>query len=282
MLNFYIDFEATQPGNRIISIGAVCENGAEFSAYVRPKDSKVTPFITELTGITQSILDINGTRMEDAFIALWNWMNQQNNFISTWNVYSYGDTDVDFIKESMKECTATDALLAMGFLASTLKDASKIVNKFFRGNISLIHAYNYVKALQVQQRHDALEDANMLKVVFSTVNGRQPLAEHPYKTEMGEEYEVCEVGIAKKGYQMPHGQFYCSMTQKFKNEKGFNNIDEAITWVITNFAPVNAQNTVHRDRVAVKIMKALRSKTTYNGYYWRRVKETTEEVIEDD
>lgn len=51
-MNFYIDFEATQPGNEIISIGAVSDDGATFSCLVKPVASEITPFITELTGIT--------------------------------------------------------------------------------------------------------------------------------------------------------------------------------------------------------------------------------------
>ena len=57
-MNFFIDFEATQFTQEIISIGCVAENGKSFYSEVNCK-GKITPFITNLTGLTpEQISDI--------------------------------------------------------------------------------------------------------------------------------------------------------------------------------------------------------------------------------
>ena len=49
-MRFYIDFEATQFSNRIISVGCVCENGNTFKSLVKPVNKgKITPLLTGLT-----------------------------------------------------------------------------------------------------------------------------------------------------------------------------------------------------------------------------------------
>ena len=50
-MNYFIDFEATQFSNEIISIGCVSETDAKFSSMVYT-DKKITSFITKLIGIT--------------------------------------------------------------------------------------------------------------------------------------------------------------------------------------------------------------------------------------
>lgn len=53
-MNYFIDFEATQFSNEIISIGCVNETGEKFSSMVYT-DKKITSFITNLTGITDEM-----------------------------------------------------------------------------------------------------------------------------------------------------------------------------------------------------------------------------------
>ena len=50
-MNFYIDFEATQPEQEIISIGVYCDNKESFYVLVKPQFSKVSKYITDMTGI---------------------------------------------------------------------------------------------------------------------------------------------------------------------------------------------------------------------------------------
>lgn len=51
-MNYFIDFEATQFSGEIISVGCVREDGETFYVLVQPQKGKLTPFITNLTGIT--------------------------------------------------------------------------------------------------------------------------------------------------------------------------------------------------------------------------------------
>lgn len=52
-MKYFIDFEAMQFSNEIISVGCVSENGEKFYSLVQPqKAEKITEFITSLTGIT--------------------------------------------------------------------------------------------------------------------------------------------------------------------------------------------------------------------------------------
>ena len=56
-MNYYIDFEATQYNQEIISIGCVREDGKTFYSLIKPKKLKnVTKFISKLTGITKDKL----------------------------------------------------------------------------------------------------------------------------------------------------------------------------------------------------------------------------------
>lgn len=78
-MNFYLDFEATQFSERVISIGCVCDNGNEFYTLVRPpKGDKVNGFITRLTGITQEMVK-NADIADVAFIALRSFVRKNSN-----------------------------------------------------------------------------------------------------------------------------------------------------------------------------------------------------------
>ena len=53
-MKYFIDFEASQFAEEIISVGCVDELGRSFYSLVRPRrPQKVTGFITNLTGITR-------------------------------------------------------------------------------------------------------------------------------------------------------------------------------------------------------------------------------------
>lgn len=56
-MKYFIDFEATQFSEEIISVGCKREDGETFYALVRPVEGKITPFITNLTGITAEMVE---------------------------------------------------------------------------------------------------------------------------------------------------------------------------------------------------------------------------------
>lgn len=263
-MNYYIDVEATQPNNEIISIGVVNDAGKCFYSLVRPTLSELSPQVTKLTHITEDMLAAAPT-LDDVMAQLYNWLCGQNvNYIND-HFYSYGE-DILFFKASLSAIKTEYAFTIMASIMAKLEDASKKVFECFHGSVSLINAFNYIKSLESEQQHNALEDAYMLKIVYNYAITNPPLAECP-----------AFVGYGHRGSEitgeMPHGKFFASTSPKFKKEIEFENIDVAIDWLIeTHVCPIDRPN-VHRKRMALKIMKALRSKSQYCELYWRREKE---------
>ena len=72
-MEYFLDFEGTQFSHRIISIGAVCENGHSFYSLVKPESKyKISKMITELTGITIEDID-NAKGAIEVFNEFYNW-----------------------------------------------------------------------------------------------------------------------------------------------------------------------------------------------------------------
>ena len=171
-MKFYIDFEATQFSNRIISIGCVCENGNAFKTLVQPVNKgKITAFITELTGITSEMI-AEAPSADEAFNMLFDFI-ELNNSNGVPQFYVYGDCDAEFIKHTvafMKDPRAQMCALA---IQGNLIDYSKVVKSFFGlgQNFALRKVYMLILGLdELIQDHDALNDALMLKVVVENLN----------------------------------------------------------------------------------------------------------------
>lgn len=256
-MNFFVDFEATQPGNEIISIGVICENGKTFETLVRPEKSKITPFITQLTGITQS--DIDGAPSASyAFNTLYRWLLVQSTRLYEWNFFCYGREDKTFIETTAKNIVWEDALICASVMNVRLTDVTESVKKFFHGSISLINAYNYVKKIDNIQKHQALEDAKMLMEVIKGIDGREPLKQHPLVEKKVE------------SVKMPSGTFTAKNTKNGSVET-FEDIESAIDWVIYELIKPEHPEAIHRDRIMKNIMKSTR-KGAYAHYKWSREK----------
>lgn len=72
-MKYFIDFEATQFSQEIISIGCIREDGQTFYALVAPKKGKITPFITNLTGITAEMID-SAMSADAVFSKFYDWL----------------------------------------------------------------------------------------------------------------------------------------------------------------------------------------------------------------
>ena len=90
-MNYFIDFEATQFSNEIISIGCVNQDGENFASMVYT-DKKITPFITNLTGITDKI-NKEAPSLDDVFTNFFYWVLEHNDGTSC-RFYCYGSTDL--------------------------------------------------------------------------------------------------------------------------------------------------------------------------------------------
>ena len=261
-MNFYIDFEATQPEQEIISIGVYSDDEKSFYSLVKPQFSSVSKYITDMTGITNEMLD-KEYDLNVVLGDLYTWCYNQESAIVNWHFYSYGDSDVDFLKHSLPNITGENALIIASLMIATMKDYSKNVAKYFRGTTSLIKAFNYLEELEKQQKHNALDDAKMLADVFMKTYDKKPLESYPFRAG-NTEISSC--------YIFPTGKFYCKSNGKNAKEHEFIDIHDAMTWLINNHIGKDARDKIHRDKMAKKIMKAIRKNETYMNYKWRRVK----------
>lgn len=170
-MNFYLDFEATQFSNRIISIGCVSETGESFKTLVKPVNGgKVNQFITDLTGITNEMLD-NAPSADDAFNQFFNFViNVSDNTAPKY--FCYGDSDKDFIKHTVKYMTDVRAISFAVSVETMLINYAKNVRAYFSSNdISLKKLVALVRHVdEVEQKHDVMDDAMMLKECFDGLN----------------------------------------------------------------------------------------------------------------
>ena len=167
-MNFYIDFEATQFSNEIISIGCVADNGNRFSCLVKPHDKKkLTKFIIELTGITQEMLDEDGLSADDAFLAFYEFV-KENNDAGAPTYYCYGNNDKDFLKHTVNHMQNLEAIVFAASVQALLVDYSNTVKNYLstRGLAlkKLVALIRHVD--EIEQKHDALDDALMLKECY--------------------------------------------------------------------------------------------------------------------
>ena len=98
-MKYFIDFEATQFSNEIISIGCVRETGETFYALVNPK-KKLTQFITDLTGITDEMLR-NAPEADIVFKEFFDWCSHYENDPRLF--YCYGSSDITFVKNNARK-----------------------------------------------------------------------------------------------------------------------------------------------------------------------------------
>ena len=110
-MNFFVDFEATQPEGEIISIGVTCDNGEEFYSLVKPSRSMITPYITQLTHITEKMVAEAPSANLD-FEALYHWLKKQCDNMVDWNFFCYGKEDVNFLRFTLTTLTRENAVIA--------------------------------------------------------------------------------------------------------------------------------------------------------------------------
>ncbi len=165
-MNFYLDFEAKQYSEKIISIGCVAENGNKFYSLVKPKSkSKLSKFIIELTGITDEMLSTapDADVVFDGFLDfIANNIDQQDN-----NFFCYGDSDRRFLEKTIATMKEPVSINVATIVKDNLIDLSPYVGKFFGVKaVGLKKVLSYFKNEPIEQNHIAIEDAVMLKEVI--------------------------------------------------------------------------------------------------------------------
>ena len=129
-MRYFIDFEAAQPSNDIISVGCVDENGRSFYTLVQPgKNVCISEFITELTGITSEQIS-EAPNADQAFRELFEWIDKTQ----TVKFICYGDCDKVFVKRTMSYVTDFIAQCMLSLIFARIEDYSFDVMRHFKIN----------------------------------------------------------------------------------------------------------------------------------------------------
>ena len=284
-MKFYIDFEATQFGGRIISIGCVAENGETFKTLVKPSKPKegITKFITELTGITKEMIE-TAPEADDAFNDFFDWVCIQNDNRPP-QYFCYGDSDGTFIENTVKYMTNTCAIsFAMSIKAMLTDYAPAAAGYFGLKNVGLHRVYSLLQADTEPQHHDALEDAMMLQFVENNLKDLakpEDVNKLPPSTHIKKNKKKCpEIflewpGSPKKKYQADTRADETNWTVKAinsnqQNIKYFNSMETACLWVIkyleSKKSPKNEDDLRHVEK---KIIKSNNNNDNYwYGFKW--------------
>ena len=178
-MKYFIDLEATQFSNEIISIGCVREDGETFYSLVNVAKNKMTNFITELTGITKEDVS-TAPSSDEVFTKFYDWLIPDESKVQ---FFCYGNADLGFIRKNLNKATTVKAQMALSVLALHLTDYSKCVERHF----GLIKAISLKKVLayyrqvdEIEQNHNALEDALFLKEIYDRINDEDDVVECPF------------------------------------------------------------------------------------------------------
>lgn len=257
-MKIYIDVEATQ-AQEIISIGVTTDkNKATFYALVKPQFSVLTPTIERLTHISQQDLD-DALPFDRVLNDLYHWLHNRCSNMQEWEFYSYG-TDEVYFKKTLPNCKNTFCYMFCCQIIATLQDASVSVKHFFKRNVKLQYAYNYIKNQEKAQRHNALEDAMMLQYIMDYIKDNVPFEVSPCEKE-----EIDCVQNIK-------GRFICKdiTGQILKNACS---MEEMVVWLLSlpQYTNLLDFQQPRFSRLANKIAEAAKQKQPYANYYWAKV-----------
>lgn len=297
-MNFYLDFEATQFSEHIISIGCIADNGNKFNTLVKPpKGDKVGKFVKELTHITDEML-AEAPDADTAFTNFYTWVIENANYEPA-EYYCYGDSDSRFLTRTAKYMTKFMPHMFAMSVANSLKDYSAEVKRFFMaGPISLFRVFSLIEKDPAEQKHNALEDAIMLKEVVNRLHnecsqedkeklaktkaeakikaketeppkeykGKKPIPEVVKKWIQGVGRWNADTQATEENYRVK-----ATFTLDPTKVKYFDNIETAALWVIHFWAkgrsvksPGHIQDTI----------KAIKNCPNYHGFTWEIVENT--------
>lgn len=268
-MNYFIDFEATQFSNDIISIGCIDENGEEFYSLINPGEGKLTSFITELTGITNEMLN-EANSLDVILKNFFEYLKKHED--GDCNFYCYGNCDIKFIDKAYKKATLFEAKAALGLLHMGLKNYAPTVQMHYGliKAINLQKVINHIRGVEIEQHHNALEDAIMLKEVYDTIHG-QPREVDNYDFA---EWRITELPVSKNPVAKMKIELSEETTVFMSADKKGNKIygqyatmDEAVE----NIMRIEKMNNVTPEtaaRVANKIKNAAKIKKRYCDKYW--------------
>ena len=251
-MKYFIDFEATQFSGEIISIGCVDENGRQFYTLVKPaKMSEMTDFIEELTGIHPKQLAA-APLPDEAFAAFLGWLPHDE----TVRFYCYGDSDAHFLDRTLPHLSDFRAQLGLSVIRAALCDYAAEIKKHFslKHSIALKKVAAYYRGAAVEQDHNSLSDALLLKEI--------------YERSQGETVESCPFPEYQKGVELP------KIKKRVKASMGnrkleFSTFGKAADWVMSeqmNMRDIVTDQT--KSKVCSRIICAAEKNKLYCGFKW--------------
>lgn len=282
IMKYFIDFEATQFSNEIISIGCVREDGETFYSLVNVAKNKMTNFITELTGITKEDVS-TAPSSDEVFTNFYNWIIQDE---TKAQFFCYGNSDLGFIKKNLNKATIVKAQMALSILALHLIDYSKCVERHFGliKSIGLKKVIAYYRQVEeVEQNHNALEDALFLKEIYDRINDEDDVVECPFPGyEKPLKPEVTpkpttnisrKLNITTDKFMDETMEFDVLQTSSKKGGtiiKRFSGKDATLNYIISTMSAEN-QAVAQPRNVAARLIRASTRNEQYCGRWWKIV-----------
>lgn len=172
-MNIYIDFEANGVSqvHEIISIGAVTETGETFYSLVK-SHFKLDNRIKQLTHISQEDMD-NAPSLEEVMQNFSAWLSKvDNGEAHTFIVYGTNDRGFVGCSRDLTENEAAKNALT-DIYDNMVRVDSEVGKKLTGGIVGLQSAYLTMRGETTeseQQKHNALEDAEMLRYVWQHID----------------------------------------------------------------------------------------------------------------
>ena len=281
-MKFYLDFEANQYTNHIISVGCMAENGETFYSLVQttPKE-KITKFITNLTGITTEMIR-NAPTADEVFKDMMFWAYRQS---ETASFYCYGDADKNYIEATSEHMKSNLARLFLVSLKYSIVNCMPVVAKAVgRETVGLKNVYNFINNKIEEQKHDALEDAMMLKYVIDHLDVLKPEdginipnsiknKNYPKSTKRAPELYISWADgtkhkwkantLANKG----NYKIKCS-TENEAHTKYFNSLETAALWMLKYNVRLSPKEPENVEKMIKKIKHAINTKKRYCLMDW--------------
>lgn len=282
IMKYFIDLEATQFSNEIISIGCVREDGETFYSLVNVAKNKMTNFITELTGITKEDVS-TAPSSDEVFTKFYDWLVPDESKVQ---FFCYGNADLGFIRRNLNKATTVKAQMALSVLALHLVDYSKCVERHFGliKSISLkkVLAY-YRQVAEVEQNHNALEDALFLKEIYDRINDEDDVVECPFpgyeKPLKPEVIPKPTINISRKlnittdKFMDETMEFDVLQTSSKKGGtiiKRLSGKEAALNYIISTMS-AETQEVAQPRNVASRLIRASTRNEQYCGRWWKIV-----------
>lgn len=268
-MKYFVDFEATQFSNEIISIGCIREDGETFYSLIAPVEGKITPFITNLTGITKEMVD-EAMNPDTVFETFHDWVFADERSEAP-DFFCWGSSDVDFLRATFKRTKSLKARMMIGYMAGSLRDYAVKWTKRTKIVCALVKAYNCIDPEYVQT-HNALDDAVMLAKVYNAterLDGAHTIFSSLKELKQAKGVSTPVIKWTDSG--LPAGTV-CIIDQKKQVVNHFADYREAAKWVLDNKIDEKCREQANLDKIANKVKTSCNNQSKlYFGLRWARI-----------